>query len=53
MEALKSWPIAQTNADSLTWTNNTLVPPLGVAIMAGCGADLLINVLLTIWLYVP
>jgi uncharacterized membrane protein YqaE (UPF0057 family) len=21
--------------------------------MAGCGADLLINILLTIWLYVP
>ncbi|KAK4156456.1 hypothetical protein C8A00DRAFT_30624 [Chaetomidium leptoderma] len=28
-------------------------PPLGVAIMAGCGADLLINVLLTIWLWIP
>ncbi|KAK4105071.1 UPF0057-domain-containing protein [Parathielavia hyrcaniae] len=30
-----------------------LFPPLGVAIMAGCGADLLINILLTIWLWVP
>ncbi|KAK4127644.1 UPF0057-domain-containing protein [Parathielavia appendiculata] len=30
-----------------------LFPPLGVAIMAGCGADLLINVLLTIWLWFP
>ncbi|KAK4250355.1 hypothetical protein C7999DRAFT_38661 [Corynascus novoguineensis] len=28
-------------------------PPLGVAIMAGCGADLLINVVLTIWLWFP
>ncbi|KAL2163116.1 hypothetical protein VTH06DRAFT_6952 [Thermothelomyces fergusii] len=28
-------------------------PPLGVLIMAGCGADLLINVILTIWLWFP
>lgn len=37
---------------SLAHTNGWTVPPLGVAIMAGCGADLLINILLTIWLYV-
>ncbi|KAK4241283.1 hypothetical protein C8A03DRAFT_12450 [Achaetomium macrosporum] len=30
-----------------------LFPPLGVAIIAGCGADLLINILLTIWLWFP
>ncbi|KAH6626416.1 hypothetical protein B0J18DRAFT_464428 [Chaetomium sp. MPI-SDFR-AT-0129] len=29
------------------------VPPLGVALIAGCGADLLINILLTIWLWFP
>lgn len=33
-------------------TKVKIVPPLGVAIMAGCGADLLINILLTIWLCV-
>ncbi|KAH6850765.1 hypothetical protein B0I37DRAFT_372348 [Chaetomium sp. MPI-CAGE-AT-0009] len=28
-------------------------PPLGVAMLAGCGADLLINILLTVWLWLP
>ncbi|KAL1835684.1 hypothetical protein VTJ49DRAFT_6212 [Mycothermus thermophilus] len=28
-------------------------PPLAVFIMAGCGVDLLINVILTIWLWFP
>ncbi|KAL2122361.1 hypothetical protein VTJ04DRAFT_2816 [Mycothermus thermophilus] len=28
-------------------------PPLAVFIMAGCGVDLLINFLLTIWLWFP
>ncbi|AEO56431.1 hypothetical protein MYCTH_2125404 [Thermothelomyces thermophilus ATCC 42464] len=28
-------------------------PPLAVLIMAGCGADLFINIILTIWLWFP
>lgn len=29
------------------------VPPVGVAMIAGCGADLLINICLTLLGYVP
>ncbi|KAK3297496.1 uncharacterized protein B0H64DRAFT_125245 [Chaetomium fimeti] len=28
-----------------------LFPPIGVAMLAGCGADLLINIILTVWLF--
>lgn len=31
----------------------TLVPPVGVYIVAGCGADLLINICLTLLGYLP
>jgi len=30
-----------------------IIPPIGVALVAGCGADLLINILLTILGYFP
>jgi uncharacterized membrane protein YqaE (UPF0057 family) len=34
-------------------TNTTPVPPVGVFLVAGCGADLLINILLTCLGYFP
>ena len=37
----------------LTQANNPLVPPVGVFMIAGCGADLFVNVCLTILGYFP
>jgi len=34
-------------------TNTPPVPPVGVFLVAGCGADLLINILLTVLGYFP
>jgi len=42
-----------TGSDIIKIIAAVLLPPLGVFLERGCGADLLINVLLTILGYIP
>jgi uncharacterized membrane protein YqaE (UPF0057 family) len=49
-----SWsPLLSPPSYKLPRTNITPVPPVGVFLVAGCGADLLINILLTCLGYFP
>lgn len=41
------------NSDILKLIFAVILPPLGVFLERGCGADLLINILLTILGYIP
>ncbi|KAJ7109280.1 hypothetical protein C8R44DRAFT_802089 [Mycena epipterygia] len=45
--------MAFTGSDIIKIIAAIILPPLGVALERGCGADLLINILLTILGFIP